>query len=107
MKWIKRKLRKWLGVESNTEDIESSRIGIAVLDTLYADLTNIGIDVHFKSPSMILIFSQINGGQIRHIEADFKDLRELNRVAHDLKQQYRPRNIFYDAPPYLRERLQR
>lgn len=96
MKWLRRKIRKWLGVQSNQVEIEQ-------LNRLYSDLTDIGIDCHFKSPHMILIFSQIKGGQIRHIEADFKDLRELESLARSLKERYRPRDIYFDLPRHARE----
>ena len=55
MNWLRKKLRCWLGIET---DIEK-------LNVLYSNLTSIGIDVHFKSPHMILIFSRLKGGQIR------------------------------------------
>lgn len=91
MNWLHKKLRKWLGVEQNETDIET-------LNRLYSDLVSIGIDIHFKNPHMILIFSKINGGQIRHIDADFKDLRELNDFARWLKEKYQTREICWDAP---------
>ena len=98
MKWLRSKIRKWLGIRFNANEIDK-------LNQLYTDLTNIGIDAHFKSPHMILIFSQINGGQIRHIEADFQTLSELNDLARRLKEQFRPRQMFYDLPMEARERF--
>ena len=58
---VKKKLRSWLGIKDNLYEIE-----IANLRTLYSNLTSIGVDVHFKSPSMIIVFSKLKGGQIRH-----------------------------------------
>lgn len=96
MNWLRKRFRKWLGIEKNYSDISE-------LNRLYSDLTNIGVDVHFKSPHMILIFSQINGGQLRHIEAYFESLQELNELATYLKERYRPKNVFWDVPPHTRE----
>lgn len=95
MNWIRKKLRTWLGIERNEEDIET-------LDRLYSDLTSIGVDVHFKSPHMILIFTKLGGGQIHHIDANFQDLKELNDFVRWLKEKYRPREVYWDLPPHLR-----
>jgi len=98
MKWIKRKLRSWLGIENNQASIND-------LNRLYSALTSIGIDVHFKEPHMILIFSKLKGGQIRHIDAHFENLSELNHLAKRLKEEYRPRDIFYDFPMGVDKRM--
>ena len=91
MNWLRKKLKKWLGIKTNEIDIER-------LDILYSDLTSIGVDVHFKKPHMILIFSKLNGGQIRHIDADFDNMQELNSLVKALKKRYKPKDIFYDLP---------
>lgn len=91
MDWIRRKLRQWLGVEKNTQDIKC-------LSELYGNLVNIGVDVHFKEPHMILIYSRLNGGQLRHIEADFKDLRQLDELVRELKARYRTDRETWDPP---------
>ena len=96
MEWMRNKLRKWLGIQQNETNI-------ANLDHRLCGLTTMGVDVHFKSPHMILIFSKINGGQIRHVDADFKDLRELNDFTKQLKEKYRPKDIFYDVPHGYRQ----
>ena len=88
MNWLRKKLRCWLGIETNIEK----------LNVLYSNLTSIGIDVRFKSLHMILIFSRLKGGQIRQIDADFKDLKELNELAKHLKEKYKTKDIFYDLP---------
>lgn len=90
MNWIKSKLRKWLGIEE--------------LDHHYRDIVSLGIDVHFKKPHMILIYSHFNGGLIRHIEADFRDPKELNSLVHELKNRYRTKNVIYDTPFIMRDR---
>lgn len=91
MNWIKRKLRQWLGVEKNAQDIKC-------LNGLYGNLVNIGVDVHFKEPHMILIYSRLNGGQLRHVEADFKNLRDLDDFVRELKARYRTDRETWDTP---------
>lgn len=91
MKWLKNKIQSWLGITENFREIKQ-------LSELYADLTSIGIDVNFKEPHMILIFSKLNGGQIRHIECHFDNLMQLNKLAKELKQRYKPKHIYWDAP---------
>lgn len=91
MNYIKNKLSKWLGIKKNADDI-------AALNSFYEDLVSIGVDVHIKSPSMILIYSHLKGGQIRHIDADFNDLRELNSFVRELKGRFKTETVTYDLP---------
>jgi len=91
MNWLKNKLRVWLGITENQRRIKSTE------DNLVG-LTSIGVDVHFKSPHMILIFSKLKGGQIRHIEADFKNMRELQDLVERLKTTYKPQRVWWDCP---------
>jgi hypothetical protein len=89
--WIKNKLRKWLGVESQESHIRR-------LEVLTRDLVSIGVDVHFKEPHMILIYSRLNGGQIREIRADFRDIRELQQFVEELRNRFNTRTVTYDRP---------
>ena len=89
--WIVKKALVWLGLEEN-------QIQIDTLFDLYKDLVSIGIDVHFNEPHMILIFSKLKGGQIRHIEADFKDLRDLRDFTQELKRRFNTEKVLFDAP---------
>jgi hypothetical protein len=84
MNWIRRKLRTWLGIEE--------------IDKHYHDIVNLGIDVHFKKPHMILIYSRFNGGLIKHIEADFQNLKELNEFVRELEIKYRTKKTIFDSP---------
>lgn len=62
------------------------------------DLHNtIGVDVHFKSNHMILIFSKLNG-QLRHIDVGFNTLQELNNLVKHLKKRYGTNRCFVDSP---------
>lgn len=89
--WIKYKLRQWLGVEENTQSIKC-------LNELYGNLVSIGVDVHFKEPHMILIYSKLNGGQLRHIEASFDNLYQLNNFVKDLRERFRTDRETWDFP---------
>lgn len=103
MKWLKEKLRKWLGVQYNQDQIIYLRGKYNILENRTSDIFEMGIDVHFKSPHMILIFSRVNGGQIRHIDIDIKDFRELQKITEELKYRYglREKEPFWDTPPQL------
>lgn len=68
------------------------------LEELTRNLVTIGVDVHFREPNMILIFSKINGGQIRHIDATFKDARELRNFVEELKVRFHTTNVVMDLP---------
>jgi len=91
MNWLKNKLRKWLGVENNESHIRR-------LEVLTRDLVSIGVDVHFKEPHMILIYSRLNGGQIREIRADFKSVQELQQCVEELKNRYGTKSVTWDVP---------
>ncbi len=84
MNWIKRKLRNWLGIEE--------------LDKHYRDLVSIGVDVHFKKPHMILIYSHLNGGLIKHIDAAFDNLQDLTELVRELEDRYKTRRTIWDVP---------
>lgn len=79
--FFKEKLRSWLGIDGLEDDFVK-------LEKLYSDLVSIGVDVHFKEPHMILIYSKLNGGQIRHIPANFKTMKELQSFVQWLKEKY-------------------
>jgi hypothetical protein len=68
------------------------------MDTLTKDLVNIGVDVHFNEPHMILIYSRLHGGQLRHVEANFKDMRDLNDFCRRLSEQYKTSRLTADMP---------
>jgi hypothetical protein len=94
MKWLRRKILKWLKVDLDHLESRYQR-----LDSLYKDLVNIGVDVHFKSPHMILIYSSLNGGQIKEVQADFKNLKELRSFVQELKFRFNTRVDCWDKPP--------
>jgi hypothetical protein len=116
---IRKLLRKWLGIEDieskldpaykmasiaesniNTclERIYQTRQRVDRLDKLCSDLVNIGVDVNFKSPHMILIYTKLGGGQIHHIDADFKDLGALREFVGSLKARFHTDKATYDLP---------
>ena len=115
--WLKIKLRAWLGVsalESRCMSLDGriNRQGIAIseLERLTKDLVSIGVDVHFKEPHMILIYSRLNGGQIREVPARFEDLRELNIFVREMADRFKTRSVTWDggpAGPMIREMLRR
>jgi hypothetical protein len=86
--WLKKRLRAWLGIDSLESEIK--------------DLVNIGVDVHFTHPHMILIYSRLKGGQLRHIDAQFNNIAELNAFVTELRRKFNTRITTWDAPPNLR-----
>ena len=52
---------------------------------------------------MIIIFSKLNGGQIRHIDADFNNLKDLNNFTKELKDKYRIKHETWDIPTNMRK----
>jgi hypothetical protein len=104
MNWLRDKLRKWLGIARNLEliryneqAIRTNEKEIAYNQVVTKNLASIGVDVHFKEPHMILIYSKLNGGQLRHISAEFKDLQELNQFVKELKFRYNTDKVTLDA----------
>ena len=95
---VKRLLQRWLGVEQNSEDIKG-------LNNLYRNLASIGVDVHFREPHMILVYSHINGGQLRHINAEFANLQELNAFVKRLEAEFRTSRTTWDLPHGMDRRL--
>lgn len=106
-KFIRRKWRQWSGLAEEKDQRRALQTRVIQLERLYSDLVSIGVDVHFKEPHMILIYSKINGGQLRHIEADFKDLCELNEFTRHLRERYNAssRAETWDLPPNMKGRF--
>ena len=71
------------------------------LDFVTKNLVSIGVDVHFKEPHMILIYSRLGGGQLREIRVHFKDLRELEDLVRELKARYATDYVIIDALPTM------
>lgn len=107
-RWMKinRRLRDYLdgllGV-STRFDVQGERIRelkreVEYLRGLYKNLVSIGVDVHFKEPHMIIVYSNIAGGQIRHIPVHFRNISELNDFCRRLRETYNTDKITYDVP---------
>lgn len=94
--WLKAKLRHWLEIDELAREVTK-------LNQVMADLVNIGVDVHFKEPHMILIYSRLNGGQIREVRADFKDMRELMEFVREMKARFNTRSEIWDAPQMVQQ----
>lgn len=116
MKWLKRKIRKWLGVE---DDIESQmklfeetnrHIGFANtrLDALSGQvefinkLVKVGVDVHQESDSwMVCCFN----GQPEFVEfyrIPKGEVRKIQYIIKELVHRYGIHNVRVDAPPHAR-----
>lgn len=93
------KIKDFLGISSQEREI-------AELKGKIHNLTHIGVDVHFKTPSMILIYSRLNGGQIKHIDANFLTVDELVSFVEELKYRFDTDRVLFDLPasskPYFK-----
>ena len=74
------------------------------LEELYKDLVSIGVDIHFKEPTMILIYSELNGGYIKHIPVKFESMVELHKFIQELKYRFNTDRVFVDPPAGFRGR---
>jgi len=93
---MKRWIQKWLGLPSFESRVNQA---IIKMQLQLADLASIGVDVHFKGePHMILIFSRLNGGQIREIPAHFDNIKDLTDCVQRLKERYGVRSVTWDLP---------
>lgn len=97
-KFLKRKWREWSGLAEEEEARRILQTRVIQLERLYSNLVSIGVDVHFKEPHMILIYSKLNGGQLRHIEVDFKNMQELDIFTKHLREKYRTQIETRDLP---------
>jgi len=96
MEYLRKKFKKWLGIDKTEKEIER-------LKRLYSDLVHIGVDAHFKEPHMILIYSKLKGGQISHISANFDNIKELHACIRELKSKYHTKKEIWDDPRHLRK----
>ena len=101
--WLRKKLYNLLNMEDIHNHIYRHENEIKKLEKLTNDLVSIGVDVNFKEPHMILIYSRLNGGQIREIPAQFDNLRDLEEFVKELKERYRTKVETWDKPPTLRD----
>jgi hypothetical protein len=85
LNWIHKKIQNLLGITELQQQILTQMQYIRRLEVLTRNLVSIGVDVQFKrDPSMILIYSRLNGGQIYEVRANFKDMRELKDFVEQL-----------------------
>jgi hypothetical protein len=99
MDWLKNKLKLWLGIHQIEKNILDQQNQINRLFKLNKDLVHIGVDVHFKSPHMILIYSKLAGGQLYHVDVNFESLIELRNFVMMLKEKYNTDKVICDTPP--------
>lgn len=66
-----------------------------------AELTKMGVDIHFKEPHLIFIVSTVGGGSIRHIPTKIDTMQDLRNMVHDLKERYGmfDKNVILDGHP--------
>jgi len=105
MKWIRTKIRKWLGLAELEDamtvaalELEEAHIKLDAI----RDLVHVGVDVHFKEPHMVLIYSKLNGGQIRHIPVGIENLAELRSMVEEIKARYHTQEVIWDAPTSIK-----
>lgn len=90
--WIRNKLISLLKIDEIKEEVKE-------LNRLYTNLVSIGVDIHFREPTTIIIISKLKGGQVRHIPTEITSIRELNNLTAALRHQYRTNRVIWDKPP--------
>lgn len=95
-KWLRIKLRKWLGIEQNTANIDYLCSEYYRIEQVLAHATLTAVDAHYKSNSTIVIASTLKGGNVQIIDAHFESLAQL----HDWVKHAVPRHsrIIEDMP---------
>ena len=88
----------WLNIDYIAKSVRTNEKIVCAVDARTRDLVHIGVDVHFKSPHMILIYSKLKGGQLRHIDVDLKDMNHLHTAVREIKQRYGTRKEIWDTP---------
>lgn len=89
------RVKRWLG-------LTQQEVRLQRLERLTRDLVSIGVDVHFKEPHMILIYSRLNGGQIREIRAQFESIRDLDELVRGLRERYGTSAVTWDMPRHMK-----
>lgn len=95
-----KKIKKWLGIDQIKKQVDDLEHFTKALH----NLVHIGVDVHFKEPHMILIYTKLNGGQLRHIDANFDNLKDLEVFVKELKEKFKTNRDIWDLPQSLRPR---
>ncbi len=99
------KLKKWLQQELGITELKSTiayqQKAIEHLTSVLGGETVVGVDVHLRSPSLVIVFTRAAGGQIRIFDADIKSLTDLKELADYIEYRYgvERRNIWFDSPP--------
>ena len=95
---IRCKLIGWLGVDDLVSKYYPLSRRVLAQEILTKNLVNIGVDVHFKEPHMILIYTRLNGGMIKEIPAHFDNMKQLQEVVGMLKAKFNTDIVSVDAP---------
>lgn len=68
---------------------------------IIANLSTMGIDLHTKHPSWIVVCTSLKGGQMRIIRTDFKNMKELDETVKNIRSAYGiPRDRLIADTPY-------
>lgn len=92
---IKMKLRKWLGIQWNEEQIFKTNRRFAYQ---IAELTALSADVNIHSESSIIIVSRIGGGRVKIITSYFSGLKDLTEFMKYCEMRYGAKTSMIDAP---------
>ena len=83
-KWVQQKL----GIVKLKSTIKYQQQAIKHLTSVLGKETVVGVDVHLKSPSLVIVFTRAAGGQIRIFDADINSLRALKELADYIEYRY-------------------
>jgi hypothetical protein len=101
MNKLKRRVQQKLGITELTLQVARQRETIEHLTSVLGEETVVGVDVHLKSPSLIIVFTRAAGGQIRLFEANIKSLRDVKEFADYIAYRYGvPKHEIWSDSPY-------
>ena len=98
------KLKKWLqhklGIAELRGRVNYQQSAIDHLISVLGKESVVGVDVHFKSPSLVIVFTRAAGGQIRIFDADIGSLRALKEFADYIEYRYgiSKHDMWFDSP---------
>jgi pentose-5-phosphate-3-epimerase len=89
-------IKRILGIKKLEDEVASLR-------SLIRNTTTIGVDVHFRSQTQIMVISRLRDGYIKRIDLHFENFLELQRVIKELKERYSTDDVVCDAPRHFRD----
>lgn len=109
MHWLRKPLRKWLGIEADLKAIQrrfealERQVARRIEDNreLFRNVVDIGVDLHTIRPeeTTIWVMSRLGEGHVMPVRAHCGNAKELMALVADLKSRYHTERLYVDAIP--------